>query len=133
LLIAGYALLGIAATSRSAVQISTRWDDAPLAYTLSAAAAVVYLVATACFVIGSTRARRLAHGLLVFELAGVLIVGVLSFIDSQAFPDQTVWSYFGAGYLLIPLALPVLGLLWLRRTASPSSSADPTDEDAQPI
>jgi hypothetical protein len=25
-----------------------------------------------------------------------------------------VWSVYGMGYLFIPLALPVLGLLWLR-------------------
>jgi hypothetical protein len=26
-----------------------------------------------------------------------------------------VWSAYGRGYLFIPLALPVVGLLWLRR------------------
>lgn len=127
LLIAAYALLGIAATSRSAVQIGTQWHEAPLAYTLSALAAVVYLVATACFAIGSVAARRLVHALLIFELAGVLIVGGLSIVDSEAFPDQTVWSYFGAGYLLIPLVLPILGLLWLRRTAPHETELDTSD------
>ena len=127
LLIAAYALLGVAATSRSAVQIATEWDQAPLAYTLSAVAAVVYIIATVCFVVGTTRARRVAHGLLVFELIGVVVVGVLSIIDSEAFPDQTVWSYFGAGYLLIPLALPILGLLWLRRTARAVDSSKDRD------
>jgi hypothetical protein len=34
-----------------------------------------------------------------------------------ALPDETVWSSFGAGYGYVPLVLPVLGLLWLRRTA----------------
>jgi hypothetical protein len=31
--------------------------------------------------------------------------------------EATVWSAYGAGYLLVPLVLPVLGLLWLRRRA----------------
>jgi hypothetical protein len=29
-----------------------------------------------------------------------------------------VWSSFGAGYLFIPLVLPILGLLWLYRVRS---------------
>ena len=36
--------------------------------------------------------------------------------DSAAFPDATVWSSYGGGYGYVPLVLPVLGLLWLRRT-----------------
>jgi hypothetical protein len=36
-------------------------------------------------------------------------------IDRGAFPDATVWSDYGAGYLLVPLALPVAVLVWLRR------------------
>jgi hypothetical protein len=50
----------------------------------------------------------------VVELAGVLAVGALSVADPVAFPDETVWSGFGAGYGYVPLVLPVLGLLWLR-------------------
>jgi hypothetical protein len=50
------------------------------------------------------------------ELLGVLVVGTLSVLDRQAFPDETVWSGFGRGYGFIPLALPVLGLIWLRTT-----------------
>jgi hypothetical protein len=29
-----------------------------------------------------------------------------------------VWSYFGMGYLFIPLVLPIVGLWWLRKTTS---------------
>jgi hypothetical protein len=50
------------------------------------------------------------------ELAGVLAVGTASVIDRTAFPDATVWSGYGQGYGFVPLVLPVLGLLWLRRT-----------------
>jgi hypothetical protein len=38
-------------------------------------------------------------------------------VDRAAFPDETVWSAYGRGYLFIPLVLPVVGLLYLRRTA----------------
>ena len=41
MLITVYGIFAIAATSRSAVQIATRFDNAPAAYVLSAFAAVV--------------------------------------------------------------------------------------------
>jgi hypothetical protein len=45
-LVAVYGLFALAASARSAVQIATRFHEAPLAYLLSAFAAVVYIVAT---------------------------------------------------------------------------------------
>ena len=52
----------------------------------------------------------------VVELAGVLAVGVISLLVPQHFPDPTVWSEFGIGYGFVPLVLPILGLLYLRRS-----------------
>jgi hypothetical protein len=49
-----------------------------------------------------------------FELIGVLGVGALTLADPSAFPDQTVWGQFGAGYGYLPLALPVAALAWVR-------------------
>jgi hypothetical protein len=116
-LVALYATLALAATARAAVQLSTRFDEAPLAYLLSAFAAVVYVVATVALARGGRTGRRTATVALSVELAGVLIVGTLSLADQAAFPDETVWSAFGRGYGFLPLVLPVLGLLWLRRQA----------------
>ena len=48
---------------------------------------------------------------MLFELAGVLVVGTLTVVDGELFPDQTVWSGYGSGYGFVPLVLPVLGLL----------------------
>ena len=45
-LVAVYGIFALAATSRATVQLATRYDEAPLAYLLSAFAAVVYIVAT---------------------------------------------------------------------------------------
>lgn len=116
-LIAVYAVFAVGATSRSAVQISTRFDEAPLAYLLSAFAALVYVLATVGLAMGSRTSRGLATVSCTIELVGVLVVGAISLLVPAAFPDATVWSFFGAGYLFIPLVLPVLGLLWLRKTA----------------
>jgi len=113
-----YVVLSLAALGRSSFQILTKFDDAPLAYSLSALAAVVYVIATVSVAMGHRPiARRVAQWSLSFELAGVLGVGSLSLIIPELFPDQTVWSQFGMGYLFIPLVLPVLGLWWLTKRA----------------
>jgi hypothetical protein len=116
-LVALYATLALAASARAAVQLALRFDEAPLAYLLSAFAAVVYVVATVALVRGGRSGRRTAAAALSVELVGVLVVGTLSLTDGAAFPDETVWSVFGRGYGFLPLVLPVLGLLWLRRQA----------------
>ena len=117
LLIAVYATFALAATARSAVQIGTQFDKAPLAYLLSAFAAVVYILATVCLARASPRARRIAFISCSVELFGVLAVGTASALDSSAFPDATVWSLYGAGYGFIPVLLPIWGLWWIRKTS----------------
>ncbi|WP_036829674.1 hypothetical protein [Phycicoccus jejuensis] len=114
LLVVVYGVLALAATGRSVLQISEYFDRAPLAYVLSALAAVVYLLATWCLARGG-RWVRVGIVACAVELAGVLLVGLASYLDPSAFPDKTVWSHFGQGYGFVPLVLPVLGLLWFRR------------------
>jgi hypothetical protein len=116
-LVALYAVFALAAGSRAAVQLATRFDEAPLAYLLSALAAVVYVVATVALARGAA-GRRVALVAITIELVGVLVVGTLSLADAAAFPDETVWSGYGRGYLYIPLLLPVLGLTLLLRRRS---------------
>ena len=113
-LVAVYGVFALAAGARAVVQLSTRFAEAPVAYLLSALAAAVYLVATVALARGG---RRTALVAITVELVGVLVVGTLSLLEPAAFPDETVWSAYGRGYLFIPLVLPVLGLLFLRRTA----------------
>lgn len=121
-LVVVYAVLALAATGRSGYQIATKLAEAPVAYSLSAIAAVVYVVATVALVARGATAFRVAVVAIAFELVGVLAVGVASLVDPALFPDDTVWSRFGQGYLFIPLVLPVLGLLWLRRVHRARSS-----------
>jgi len=115
LLVAVYALFALSASARAGVQIATNFGHAPVAYLLSAFAAVVYVLATVTLANGSPTARRIAVVSCSVELAGVLAVGTWSLIDKATFPDATVWSGYGSGYGFVPLVLPVLGLLWLRR------------------
>ncbi len=111
-----YGVFAVAATGRSLVQLGTDADRAPFAYPLSLVAAVIYLVATTCLLLGGRRAWHVAVAACAVELLGVLSIGVLSYVDTELFPDRTVWSHFGQGYGFLPLVLPFLGLAWLRAT-----------------
>ena len=121
LLVGVYAVFTLAAGARSAVQIATKFDAAPAAFTLSALAAVVYGVMTVSLARGGRIARRVAVACGVVELVGVVVVGTVSLAVPDDFPEPTVWSAYGVGYGFVPLVLPVLGLWWLRHTARRST------------
>ncbi|WP_351224108.1 hypothetical protein [Streptomyces sp. NPDC002133] len=110
-----YGVMSVGAVSRSVYQIATEYERAPLAYSLSAIAAVVYAFITYTLVRGGEAARRAALVCCAAELVGVLVVGSWTLADPSAFPDATVWSGYGMGYLFIPVLLPVTGILWLRK------------------
>jgi hypothetical protein len=113
ILVVVYGIFALSAGARAVVQIATKFDEAPLAYLLSAFAAAVYLLATVALLRGGAVWRRVALASCSVELIGVLTVGLLTLFDTAAFPDDTVWSDFGKGYGYVPLILPILGLWWL--------------------
>jgi len=126
ILVAVYAVLAIAATGRSVFQIIDRFSEAPVAFSLSAASAVVYIVATLAL---AFRREMLAWITIGFELVGVLVVGTVSIVqpeilglgDIELFDrafgrEGTVWALFGAGYVGVPLVAPVIGLVYLARS-----------------
>ena len=115
-LVAVYGIFALAATARAAVQLATRFREAPVAYLLSAFAALVYILATVTLGRGSTASRRVAIVAVTTELIGVLTVGTLTVLDPELFPDATVWSAYGAGYGWLPLVLPFAGVAWLLHT-----------------
>ena len=115
ILVAVYALFALAATGRATLQILEYYCRAPVAYLLSALAALIYIVAAVALARGDRTSVRVATVAVTIELVGVLVVGTLSYLLPDAFPDKTVWSHFGSGYGYIPLVLPIVGLWWLRR------------------
>jgi cytochrome bd-type quinol oxidase subunit 2 len=117
ILILVYGVFALAATSRAGVQIATKFEEAPLAYILSAVAAVIYCAATFALARATKVSRLVATVAILVELVGVVSIGAFSYAVPDDFPDATVWSHFGQGYGFVPLVLPVLGLLWLRRTS----------------
>ena len=116
LLIVFYAVFAVSSTARASFQILTKFEQAPLAYSLSLLSALVYILATISLAKAGKRWKQVALASVVFELAGVLSIGVLSFVAPELFAHPSVWSGFGSGYGYIPLVLPILGLLWIRKT-----------------
>lgn len=112
-LIAVYGILALGAAARSFVQIVERFDEAPLAFTLSAISAFVYIAATVALILPGRGWYLAAWFTISFELIGVVVVGSLSVTHPELFAHASVWSGFGAGYLYVPLVIPVLGVLWL--------------------
>lgn len=111
-LILAYAVLGLAATGRSVVQIGTKFGEAPLPYALSGASAVIYVVIAVAL-------WRGAHGIALIgtaiELVGVVTVGTWGYMQPEVWPAHTVWSGFGSGYGWVPLVLPIVALTMLMR------------------
>ena len=136
-LIAVYAILALAATGRSVFQIIDRFALAPLAFSLSALSAAVYILATVALLMPGPTWYRIAWVTIAFELLGVLVIGTISVFAPALLGlhsidpfgrESTVWSAYGLGYLLIPLALPVLGMFFLysrrpSRVVAPSLAA----------
>src|SRR5215469_12082768 len=91
-LIAVYAVFALSASARAGVQIATKFSHAPVAYALSAFAAVVYILATVTLAAGGPAARRIAVVSCSVEFAGVLAIGTWSLLAPATFPDATVWS-----------------------------------------
>jgi RsiW-degrading membrane proteinase PrsW (M82 family) len=129
-LLAVYALFILASGSRAIVQIATQFDEAPVAYLLSLVAALTYVA-------GWFAIRRAAHGrpafarvMLWVELGGVVVIGTLSLVERDWFPDASVWSDYGSGYGWVPAILPIAGLLWLhRRTRDASTTGAETESE----
>lgn len=120
-----YAIFVLAAGARSLVQVLTRFDEAPIAYSLSVVAAATYVAGWFAIRQAAAGSAGFAKVMLWVELAGVFVVGVLSLVVPSWFPDASVWSKFGSGYGFVPALLPILGLLWLwkGRTPGPTEGA----------
>jgi len=152
-LITVYLVLALAATLRAVYQLITKYQEAPLAYVLSLVSGLVYIVATVALMqsarsralksAGSGQAeqgreraarswRTVAWIALIFELTGVLVVGTLSITHPELFDHPSVWSWYGNGYLFIPLVLPVLGMIWLRAESRHPEPARRTDSSEGP-
>lgn len=118
LLVAVYAIFAVSSTARASYQVLTKFEEAPLAYSLSLLAAVVYIIATVALARQGSQNAKTAWFAVGFELVGVLVVGLFSIFSPELFAHPAVWSNFGQGYGFIPLILPLLGLYWLKKQSA---------------
>lgn len=123
-LVAVYAVLVMAAVGRSAFQIIDHFQKAPIAISISAVSALVYVLAMVALIAHRGAWYRVAWVTVSVEFAGVIIVGTITtfFPDAlgrdsgNAFGDtSTVWTVFGQGYWFVPLVLPLAGMWWLKK------------------
>mgnify|MGYP007030373856 CR=1 FL=1 len=114
LLILVYGVFAVSSTARAGFQVFTKFEEAPVSYSLSLMSALVYIIATISLASSGPTWRTIALSSVIFELAGVLAVGVISLLAPELFVHASIWSGFGSGYGYLPLVLPVLGLIWLR-------------------
>lgn len=112
-----YGVFAVSATARASVQLIRDASAAPVAYSLSALSALVYIVATVAMAHNGRRMRRIAWVAVTFELVGVITVGLLSLTHPELFQHASVWSKFGAGYGYVPAVLPILGMFWMWRSS----------------
>lgn len=115
LLVAVYGVFALSATARALYQLFRKFDEAPLAYTLSLVSAVTYVLVTLALARQGGKWSKFAARLVWIELGGVVTVGLLSLLLPELFKHPSVWSEFGIGYGFVPLALPILALVWLNR------------------
>ena len=116
ILIAVYAVFALSASARSVYQLLFEFEQAPIAYSLSLVAAIIYIVAT--IFLATHSLRKYAKFAVWFELLGVVIVGTLSIVLPGLFNHPSVWSGYGIGYGFVPLVLPILGIFWLRKISA---------------
>jgi hypothetical protein len=120
LLILVYAVFAISSTARASFQVITKFEEAPVSYSLSLLSAVVYLLATVSLAKSGPAWKTIALASVIFELIGVLTIGVVSLLAPELFVEASIWSGFGSGYGYLPLVLPILGLLWILKTSQGS-------------
>ena len=119
-LIVVYSILGLAATGRATVQILEKFSEAPVAYTVSAISAAIYILVAVALWRGWHTVALVGTSI---ELVGVLTVGTLGYVDADLWPDETVWTGYGSGYGWVPLLLPVVALwLLLRERRTPAGT-----------
>lgn len=128
LIVAVYGIFALSASARAGYQIATKFSEAPLAYLLSAVAAVVYIVATIAMARKGVTSWYVTCSAVLIELVGVLAVGTLSIVAPQDFAQDTVWSVYGRGYGFIPLVLPFVGLAWLYTNRPRKARAVPSND-----
>lgn len=112
-LLGAYSLLAFAAVGRSTYELVFKFDEAPVPYSFSVAAAVIYLAAVWAIWRGDALGVKVGKIACTIELIGVLAIGTITTLGDSSFDVGTVWSFYGRDYGWLPLVVPALALWWL--------------------
>lgn len=108
-----YPVLAISTGARALYQLLLKEGVTNyLGPSLTALAALLYIVAAIGFARRQAWAWKLSVGALGIETLFTFVVGALSLIIPDVIGD-TAWRHFGADYAFFPLVQPILGLVWL--------------------
>lgn len=107
-----YPLLALSTGTRATVRLFIRDGIDLLPPLMSAAAALLYLIATVGFVHRRRWSWWLSLVSLGVETTLTLVVGAMSYLSPDVI-GNTVWRHFGEDYGYFPLFQPLLGLVWL--------------------
>ena len=89
IIVALYAILSLAGLGRSSFQVLTKFDQAPLAYSLSSFAALMYVLATLAIALSARKGPRgVAMVALGIELVRVVGVGAASLVRPDSTAEQ---------------------------------------------
>ncbi|MDY6051326.1 MAG: hypothetical protein SPI83_02805, partial [Rothia sp. (in: high G+C Gram-positive bacteria)] len=92
LLVLVYGIFTLSAGARALYQVIRKFDEAPLSISLSALSALIYLVATIALAKKGERAWVVSLVAVSFEMVGVLLIGIFSYLQPQHFEVASVWS-----------------------------------------
>jgi len=109
-----YGFWALAVCSRALWQYASRSGDL-LPSHISLLAGIIYVIITWAAL---RHQSTLLRGGLICEIIGVVAVSGYEMV--APLPYATAWSHFGAGYLYIPLILPIAGLWSLRSASGPT-------------
>jgi len=108
-----YPVLAISTGARALYQLLLKEGVTNyLGPSLTALAALLYLIAAIGFARRRKWAWKLSVGALGLETVLTVVVGTLSLIIPDVI-GSTAWGRFGADYAFFPLFQPLLGLAWL--------------------
>lgn len=108
-----YPVLAISTGARALYQLLLKEGVTNyLAPSLTAFAALLYLIAAVGFARRRKWAWQLSVGALGVETLLTIVVGTLSFVIPDVI-GNTAWRHFGADYAFFPFVQPILGLIWL--------------------
>ena len=118
-----YAVFALAATGRATYQVIAGFAKAPLAYTLSALAALIYVLATVALVKGGDRWRKIATVAISVTLSAEVLVAITALSASKGAAVVTTVASVG------PYTLKNSQALAHRATRSSGQASPPLHTD----